>query len=100
VYVKQPTASVPVPNVRLAAFDRVHVKAGQTVKVHLVIRPDAHTQMDSNEVGASMYTASKDEMIAEGALEVFVGGGQPDHYSGALSQTVHIITSSPLLKCP
>ena len=29
LYIKQPEATVPVPQVRLAAFSRVHIPAGQ-----------------------------------------------------------------------
>ncbi len=44
VYVAQPQASVPVPQIRLAAFNRVlSIAPGQTVTVQLVIPPQFHT---------------------------------------------------------
>ena len=42
-YVKQPSASVPVPQVRLAAFKRVHVPKGGSVTVSLIVKPDDHS---------------------------------------------------------
>ena len=42
-YVKQPSASVPVPQVRLAAFKRVHVPKGGSVTVSLTVKPDDHS---------------------------------------------------------
>jgi hypothetical protein len=43
LYVKQPHASVPVPNVRLGDFERVVVLKGQTVTVTLHLTPDYHS---------------------------------------------------------
>lgn len=40
LYVKQPNASVPVPNVRLGDFSRVAVAKGKTVTVSLQLTPD------------------------------------------------------------
>jgi beta-glucosidase len=44
VYLRQTGATVPVPSIRLAAFDRIEAIApGQTVTVQLRIEPDFHT---------------------------------------------------------
>lgn len=43
LYVKQPHASVPVPNVRLGDFERVVIQKGQTVTVTLNLTPDYHS---------------------------------------------------------
>ena len=63
VYVSQPDASVPAPRIRLAAFARVHIRAGQTVTVPLAIQPDSHTViLDGDVAAADIYTASSSEV--------------------------------------
>lgn len=95
VYVQQPHASVPVPRIRLAAFERVHIRAGATVTVTLAVTPDTHTIVTS-DTDVYMDTRS----VEPGEVLVSVGGGQPDYTSGAQRMTVAFAgATTPLAKC-
>ena len=76
VYIKQPGASFPVPNVRLGAFKRVHVPAGGTITVSLTVKPEAHSVVTSDAGGEAIYVASADQQVEKGSIELHVGGGQ------------------------
>ncbi len=98
LYIKQPNASVPVPKVRLAAFDRVFVKAGQTIAVTLQISPDTHIIVRDDGQTASIYEAGSTAVFVEpGPLEVHVGGGQPGFYIGGLSATIQVPGNAAVL---
>ena len=61
--------SVPGAPLRaLRAFERVHLEAGASQRVHFELRPR----------DMSMVTEAGEPIIAEGAYTVSVGGGQPD----------------------
>lgn len=94
VYVKQPQASVPVPRVRLADFARVPIKAGETVRVTLFVRPQYRFVVPA---AASMWSPGL--AIEAGAVQVSVGGGQPDYYAGALRTSVAVSGAAPLDSC-
>ena len=47
-YLKQTNASVPVPLVRLAAFERVFIPAGKSVTVQLSVTPETHVAVLDN----------------------------------------------------
>ena len=99
-YTRQPNTTVPAPAVRLAAFKRVHVAAGATVRVALRLLPDTRAVMHGGEaVGDAVYTASSGQVVEAGELHIFVGGGQPGHYAGMVSTVVTILGQSPLLQC-
>jgi beta-glucosidase len=52
----------------LRAFQRVHLEAGASQKVHFDLKPR----------DMSMVTEAGEPIIAEGEYKVFIGGGQPD----------------------
>ena len=99
VYVKQPEASVPAPRVRLAAFTRVHVPKGSSKTVTLAVKPDAHTVVTSDGGGEEIYVASADVKIEKGDIELYVGGGQPDYSSNAVSTKATVAAAAPLSTC-
>lgn len=76
VYVKQPNASVPVPLVRLAAFDRIFVPAKKTVSVKFSIVPESHAAVIHNGFD-NIYDGVDSVVVEAGPLELFVGGQQP-----------------------
>ena len=82
-YVKHPHASVPVPQVRLAAFERVHIAAGSSATVALSIPPSAHSVVTSSTRGESVYNASGSQRVEAGRVEIFVGGGSAGLLRGA-----------------
>ena len=99
VYIKQPHASVPVPQVRLAAFKRVHVPKAGSLTVTLSVMPDAHAVVTSDEGGEAIYFASKDQKVEKGQIMLHVGGGQPDYYEGSLSIAAVVGAEAALSTC-
>ena len=100
VYTKQPNATVAAPAVRLGAFVRVHVAAGQTATVTLQLKPDTRAVVRNGDaVGAAVYGASKNQVVEAGELHIFVGGGQPDFAAGVVSTVATISGEVPLLQC-
>jgi beta-glucosidase len=94
VYAKQPDATVPVPRIRLVAFERVHIKAGQEQIVSFSIQPSRHIAVrDSKDI----YHG--EVWIEKGRLELYVGGGQPDYAAGVLSTTVVVADDRALSSC-
>ncbi|XP_062517183.1 uncharacterized protein LOC134192460 [Corticium candelabrum] len=94
VYVKQPSATVPVPQIRLADFERVTIMKGSSMTVQLSIQPDFHSVVYST-------TNIFDGQIAveKGPLGIYVGGGQPQFYSGHVNTTVMIQETKMLDTC-
>lgn len=94
LYVRQPNASVPVPQVRLAAFDRVSISAGHSARVNLILLakyrfvvPDSATMWDPQT------------RVEAGYVTLSVGGGQPDYYKGTLTASVLVSDSARLDDC-
>ena len=81
-YLKQINASVPVPRLRLAAFERVFVPRGKSVVVQLSATPETHSAVLDN--GFEDIYSGKDSVVVEaGELRLYVGGGQPGFGAGA-----------------
>ena len=101
LYVTMPRATVPAPLVRLAAFERVHVKAGETVAVSLVIAPEAHTVVLEDPAPGSdfVFTNSASVMVEEGELRIFVGGGQPGFAQSGVQASVAVTGTAALASC-
>jgi beta-glucosidase len=79
LYVKFP--NVPGAPLRaLRGFQRVHLAAGTSQKVHF----------DLKDRDLSMVTEAGEPVIAEGDYSIFVGGGQPETSARTLSKTIHI----------
>lgn len=89
LYVKQPHASVPVPQVRLAAFERVTIPRGQTKTVSLSISPIFHSVVE--ETG-SVYDGKW--KVEAGDFQIFVGRGQPDFIPDALMATINVASTA------
>ena len=68
VYVAAKNANGHVPIRSLRAFKRVHINAGETKTVDLVIKADAFSVINDNG----------ERKPAPGSYEIAVGGGQPD----------------------
>jgi len=94
VYVRQPNATVLVPRVRLAAFARVHIQRQSFAEVLLEVKPNTHVAV----LDGSLYDSSR-VVVESGWLEIFVGGGQPDFYTGGLTSKALVAASSPLNDC-
>ena len=91
---------MPSPLIRLAAFERlVALAPGESRTVSLTISPDSHAVVYPN--ADSVYV--EQTAVESGALEVYVGGAQPDEEDGAedgvLSATVTISETSMLMNC-
>ena len=93
-YVKQPSASVPVPQVRLAGFARVHLPANSTQTVVVAIAPNAHTAVlapGGDATGDAIYTAGSSVVVEKGTFEVHCGHGQPDFDPQVLMVAVEVV---------
>ncbi|XP_065197293.1 uncharacterized protein LOC135828788 [Sycon ciliatum] len=95
VYLKHVKASVPVPKVRLADFARVTIAKGQSTRLELMILPRTHCVVPDN---SDIYTDRS--TVESGEISVYVGGGQPDFYTGGLSSSFHVTTSALAATCP
>ena len=96
----QPEATVPVPKLRLAAFERIHLKAGESRIITLSVLPETHAVVRDGEAsGEGMYAASASQFVEKGALQLFVGGGQPDYFQGHVNATVQTIGDAALSTC-
>ena len=91
-YIKQPNAST-APQVRLADFARVHIKAGQSSVVSLTIAPKEQAL-----VVGSTGVYQPNLIVPKGIVEVHVGGGQPDFYAGSVMTTVEIVKDGKLTR--
>ncbi len=81
LYVSDKKASVEVPIRRLAAIQRVNLKAGESKAVELVVAPESF----------SLITDDGERKIEAGAFTVSVGGGQPiDFTESYLSKELNI----------
>jgi beta-glucosidase len=76
LYLKFPTVK-GAPRVALRGFERVHLDAGASQKVHFELKP--------RDLG--MVTEDGDPIIAQGDYTISIGGGQPD--TGAPGVTGH-----------
>lgn len=84
----------------LGAFQRVHVPAGKTLSVTLAVRPETHAVVTGPDThGDAVYNMTAQHVVEAGAVELYVGGGQPDHYPGALAALVTVKSTSPLHLC-
>lgn len=87
VYIKMPQASVPVPQVRLVAFERIKAVAYPTT-VTLTFAPNQRAAVFEN----ATHPFDSVEMIEAGkTIEIYVGGGQPDFTEGVLSEQVTVL---------
>ena len=91
------SASVPVPNVRLADFERVKDLApGAQTDVDLILTPRYHSAVYS-ESSPSYF--EPDVNVEEEEFTIFVGGGQPNYYDHGVSATLTVATPQSLSKC-
>eukprot|EP01084_Bolivina_argentea_P041129 75902_1 len=98
IYVKQPHATVPVPQIRLGDFERVEIiKSGETRNVKLILTPRYRSSV-FNKTSKNWYTP--DIQIEKGIIELYVGGGQPDNpFKGYLSTNVSVTQSASFYNC-
>jgi hypothetical protein len=103
VYARQLEATVPVPNIRLVAFERVPIRAGKTVVVELTVAPDSHVAVINNSF-ADIYSGEDSVVVEKGRFELWVGGWQPSKgdeqgWGGVqVASTATIASCSPHLK--
>ena len=94
LYVKQLIPSAPVPIVRLGDFSRIHIPAGHTVLVTLVLTPEFHTTiLDSDNFWEPNI------VVEQGPLFLFVGGGQPAFFDGGVNTTVIVSNTVAWKNC-
>lgn len=85
VYVTDKEANVPVPIRSLAAFKRIALRAGETKKVELTIKPESFSLIDQ------FYK----QAVQPGVFIISVGGGQPGlKDSNVLEKEINITGSS------
>ncbi len=80
VYVKNMDAPGHQPIHSLKAYKRIHLKAGESREVQLLLREDAFAYI--NDKGEKGYEP--------GRVEIFVGGGQPGFVENGISQNARI----------
>jgi beta-glucosidase len=98
VYLRQLNASTPVPQVRLAAFDRVFLKAGASMTVKLDISPAFHsTVLSTATAGPEFYDPPV--VVRAEVLEISAGGGQPGYFKGAATAHTSVSTQADLVDC-
>lgn len=87
VYIKSETSNDAPRNPKLCAFKRIFVKAGETVATELAIVSHAFTVVDEHG----------ERYIPEGQFQLYVGFGQPDARTEALTGKKSIaITAVPM----
>ena len=93
---KQPSATVPVPNVRLGDFERVFISSGSNVDVDLLLTPRYHSVVyqDDNSI---WYQPNI--VIEKGLFNIYVGGGQPDYYENTLSIELNVNSQADFYTC-
>ena len=101
VYLKQPEATVPAPRVRLGAFQRVrNLAPGAAQTVTLTVPAEARAVVHGGDAtGEGIYAASASLVLEKGRIEVYVGGGQPDHYQRHLAATTTITETKRASAC-
>jgi len=100
VYITQPNATVPTPTIRLAGFERIHLKSKQSRTVTVALLPETHAVVRDGEAsGDAIYSASASQFLEKGALQIFAGGGQPGHFKGCVSVAVQIAHDAALATC-
>ena len=89
VYVTNKAATSPVPNIALAGFKRVFLKAGETKKVEVLLKPDSFAAIDN----------AYNRVIDPGKYMIYSGGQQPGNNvpKGQQVATEIEITGKPLL---
>ena len=90
LYVSTPNSSVPAPRVRLADFQRAHIKAGTKMTVSLVVAPKWHSVVLENVGGWATKFWAPSIVVEAGSFGVHVGGGQPNVTVGVVDATVHV----------
>jgi len=97
MYVEQPDASVPVPTVRLADFERVEdLKAGESRNVSLILTP-RYRAVVYNQTAEPWYEPNM--MIETGAITISVGGGQPGYVKNKVTTTLKVTESASFYDC-
>ncbi len=76
VYIHDQEAAVPVPIVALAGIKRVFLKAGETKKVEVTLKPDRFALIDQ----------AYNRVIEPGKFMIYAGGQQPSKNASAGSQ--------------
>lgn len=90
VYVTDKEASAPVPLRSLAGFKRVYLRAGETKKIEITLKPERFSLIDK----------AYNRYIEPGKFTVSVGGKQPPRIApvdGSAVQTEIILTGPPVL---
>jgi beta-glucosidase len=74
------------PRIALRGFQRVHLDAGASQKVHFELQPR----------DLSIVTEAGDIVVPEGEFTVYVGGGQPHSGSAGVGQTFRVAGTTKL----
>ncbi len=74
--------------------ERITLEVGQSAIVTFIVLPEFHSYVpETTDVYEGQY------VVEEGALAVFVGGGQPDYYEGGLTGSVTVNSTTTLSQC-
>eukprot|EP01084_Bolivina_argentea_P167764 291081_1 len=91
------SATVPVPRIRLGDFERIkNLEPTKSVDVDLILTPRYHSVV-YNDSSPTYY--QPDVNIEKGDFMVYVGGGQPQYFEGALSTKITISDADKLTNC-
>jgi len=98
LYVNQTmSATVPVPQIRLADFSRVRdIAPGASQEVNLILTPRYHSAV-YNKTSPTYY--EPDVNIEKGDFMIYIGGGQPGYTQGVQSMKLTVATAQSLSKC-
>lgn len=81
IYLRDVASTYPVPRLRLAGFERIHLYPGERRTLMFAVAPEALV----------CYDDEGRALVEPGEFEVSVGGGQPDDpASGAVTETLTV----------
>ena len=99
LYLTQLNASAPVPQVRLSAFERIHIAAGKSVDLALTAQPDMRSTVLSKDEEL-VYKPAANVVVEPGLVRFYVGGGQPAFFPGGVHALVQFVGDRrPLASC-
>ena len=94
VYLALPHASVPTARIRLAAFARNHIPAGQSLDVSLQVSSERLSVVYNGTAKSGSGFWDPELVVEAGDVQVWVGGGQPAFTKGVLEGGVSVGSTS------
>ena len=96
------SCALPLLQVRLAEFTRIHIPEGEFVTLKFSLKSDTRAVIPSLANTGSgpgdIYTDNRYDM--KGTVGVYVGGGQPDYYRGGSWFDCDVDDTMKISDCP